>query len=495
MRKQQRHMTMATKKTAIETAKSDSAFETIAIEEKDRFPPVDNIRNRMFFVVRETLRKDLMRDALGELIRHHLPILGARIEKDETGLLVYRMPSTFSDGYKLFEWSENSIDSTLESTQLLPTSLPHDGSPTFGSLSVQDMENKWTPSDWPVERQFEKEDTPLLLAHITSYADATVVALSLPHIVSDGMGFGSLVTAWLQVMDGQTPAPFLNLKPGTLNGPDDISREELRRKKKFRVTSKAETAAALLGFLPDLVKHPQEVRRILFLPSTLVTDLRNRHNNDLKARYGKNTPALSDGDILIGILAKFAYIGRKSAKMVTLTSAVNGRGLHPALPANKPYLHNCVTFAIARLPISKKTPLLDIAHAHNQAVWEAFKVENIERDLAVTREACRLGTFPYFCEPLEMAFFTSNWSGAWHEANFAPAVARKGNDATGTLPAVVTPLVFGQARRLRNNFLMRYGSQIMCKADGGYWCDFTASTKGMELVQDLIRLDPKLHSL
>ncbi|KAL3291994.1 Alpha-1 2-mannosidase family protein [Colletotrichum asianum] len=35
----------------------------------------------------------------------------------------------------------------------------------------------------------------------------------------------------------------------------------------------------------------------------------------------------------------------------------------------------------------------------------------------------------------------------------------------------------------------------MCKAEGGYWCDFTSSTKNMALVDQLMSVDPSLESI
>jgi hypothetical protein len=52
----------------------------------------------------------------------------------------------------------------------------------------------WIPSSWPKEHKFEQPNTPLILVHISKYADATAVALNLPHAFSDQMGFGSMIT-------------------------------------------------------------------------------------------------------------------------------------------------------------------------------------------------------------------------------------------------------------------------------------------------------------
>ncbi|POR36052.1 Alpha-1,2-mannosidase family protein [Tolypocladium paradoxum] len=484
---------MTTENTTV--GESGGDVKIIPLEAKDRWRPVDNIRSKLFFIVREALDGDTMRNALDQLIRDHLPILGASIElTGKGGHMAYHLPNTFSENHKLFQWSHETMESTLESAQLLPTKKsPPSGSAFFAPASVPDMETEWIPSDWPLERKFEKPNMPLLLVHITSYTDATILALSLPHAVTDQMGYASMVSAWLQLIDGQQPAPFLELSPGALDGPQDISREELRRKNRFRITSKAETLAALMGFIPDLIMNPTEVRRTLFLPATLVDDLRKRHNESLKAEYGEDRPTITNGDIIAGILSKFAYLARRSAKTVTLISAINGRGRHPALPAGRAYLHNCITFAITRMP--SNTSLSQLAYAHRLAVREGAKLENIERDLAVTRELCRTRSIPYFGEPFELSYSVSNWCGAWRQIDFGPAVAKVGRAAADAKPATAVPLIFGQSRERSSHAPTRYVAHIMCKADGGYWCDFSASTKTMRLVEELLASDPQLQTL
>ena len=478
-----------------ETGRRDSHVKIIPLEAKDQWRPVDNIRSKLFFILREALDEKAMRHALDQLIRNHIPLLGARIQRAD-GSMAYHLPNTFSDDYALFQWSRITLESTIGSTHLLPAKETRpDGAAFFAPASVPEMEAEWIPSDWPLERKFEKDSTPLLLVHITSYTDATIVALSLPHAVSDQMGYASIVSAWLQLVDGQKPAPLLELSPGVLDGPglEDLSLKELRQKNRFRLISKTECAVALMTFMPDLLMNPKEIRRILFLPVALVDSLRNRHGGSLQSTYGEREPKITNGDIVTAILFKLAHLGRKSAKISTLMSAINGRGRHPALPAGVPYLHNCITFAITRMPCN--TPLSELARAHRLALQEGAKLENIEHDLAVTRELSLRKGIPYFGEPFELSYSVSNWSGAWRDIDFGPAVEKEGIAAMDAMHATAVPLIFGQSRERSTHAPTRYVAHIMCKADGGYWCDFTASSKTMNLIEKLLVSDPQLLTL
>ncbi|KAJ5565339.1 BCL5p [Penicillium frequentans] len=249
----------------------------------DQWQPIDIIRTIVFLIVREVLNEDAMRSALNRLIRDHLPILGVRIEIiSKEGDLAYRLPNSFSADQKLFQWSNQVIGSSLAAAQVLPETPQADSDIFHGPCSTPELEQKLTPSTWPRKSHFENPDLPLLLVHRTKYTDATVVSMNLPHAVSDQMGLASLITAWTQVMKGETRAEFLKLEPGEIVGPYNISKEELRRKRTFRIMTKSERIRAVMNFLPDLILNPKEVRQTLFLPVKLVDELRDRHTQDLE---------------------------------------------------------------------------------------------------------------------------------------------------------------------------------------------------------------------
>jgi hypothetical protein len=485
----------------------------IPLEPIDQWVPVNNIRSIVFMVVREILNEDAMRDALDHLIRDHLPILGARLESNSTnGNLAYRLPNSFAADYKLFQWSNQIVDSSLAAAKVLPESPQAEPGPLYGPCSVPELEQKWTPSTWPKERKFEEPDTPLLLVHIIKYTDATVVTLNLPHAVADQMGFASLITAWLQIIKGEKPAEFLQLQPGALDGQKDISKKELRRKGKLRIMNSLEKTRYIMGLLPDLILNPEETRRTLFLPAKLVEELRDRHTQALKSEFGEDTVSLTCGDIVTALLAKLAHFGRKSSRKVSLNTALNVRGRHPALPADKPYLHNCICHILQQSPNPDKVPLAKLAYQHRLAVLEGIKPESIERNLAVTKELWKRKRMLQIAEPGNLGYSCTNWCGAWRNIDFGPAVATKegapvnGSAVNGSAvnasalngsatneTATARPLVLGHS--LERNHPTRFNAQIMCKADGGFWCDFTVSTKTAALLDKLFESDPSLSSL
>ncbi|KAJ5561842.1 BCL5p [Penicillium sp. DV-2018c] len=486
----------------MENGVGSESSRVIPLEPIDQWVPIDNIRSIVFMVVRESLNEDALRHALDRLIRDHLPILGARLETISTkGDLAYRLPNSFTADYKLFEWSNQTVDSSLAAAKVLPESPRVDSGPFYGPCSIPEVEQKWAPSTWPKERKFEEPDTPLLLVHIIKYTDATVVTLSLPHAVSDQMGFASLITAWLQIVKGETPADFLQLQPGALDGPK-LSRKELRRKGEYRIMNRLEKTRYIMGLLPELILNPEETRRMLFLPVKLVEELRDRHTQTLKKEFGEDTVPLTNGDIVVALLAKFAYFGHKTKRKVNLNSVLNGRGRHPALPADKPYLHNCICHVVQESPNPNTVSLAKLAYQHRLALIEGMKPESLERNLAVTKELCRKKRMLQITEPGNLGYACTNWCGAWRNIDFGPAVVTKDNSSVdgGVVNAsaangnaTARPLVLGHS--LNRDHPTRFNVQIMCKADGGFWCDFTVSTKTAARLDKFFQSDPSLSSL
>ncbi|KAJ5369881.1 BCL5p protein [Penicillium cataractarum] len=458
-----------------------SDVQIIPLKPLDQWRPLEEIRSLLFLVVRENLNEEAMRDSLDRLIREHLPLIGARIELKKSDL-EYRFPKPFPPAYLLFEWTNKTIDSSLGDTSLLPQAPQSDSGPSFASSNILDMEREWTPSTWPVERKFEKPDAPLLFVHITKYTDSTIVALNLPHSVSDQLGFGSMINAWMQVLNGETPPEFVELSVDALDGPK-LSQKELRMKGKFRILSSRERATKIIPFIPGFVRDPKEVRKTLFLPVNLVDDLRERCMVKLKAKYGEDAATLSNADVITAILAKFAFLSLKDSKMVTLSTSLNIRGRHPALPADKPYLHNGLSFVVSRLPVAK-TPLAEVAYKNRLAVNEGLKLTNIERSLAVSKEMYKRQLQLHVIEPPGLSYAITNWCGAWRELDFGPAVVRTEDSVVdGGVKGSAIPLVFGHS--LQRHLPTRFNGHIMCKAGGGYWCDFTAIPKTIAKLESL----------
>ncbi|KAL6854500.1 hypothetical protein J3F83DRAFT_484826 [Trichoderma novae-zelandiae] len=484
----------------------------IPLSAKDQWRPINNIRSLLFIVVRDILDANFMKTALDKLIRQHIPLLGARIKTREDGWLEYHLTTPFPANHKLFGWSTTTVSTTLEQTNLVPEHNPQRGITILPDVTA--LEPRWIPAHWPILRCQDTPDTPLLLVHLTCYTNATVVATNLPHCVSDQMGYGSVLNAWIDIMKGREPLPFIDIPPDGLDGDKDISTKELFRKYTYRLRTKRERTEVLMGIVPELVVRSKETRCILFLPVDVVTGLRDRWRKELKGKYGAEATDITNGDVVVGIIAKFANMHRKRTKKQVITGPANLRGYHPLLPKTTRYLHNAVVFAVAHASISRShPPTSDLAYAFRLAVQDALTPANMERGLAVSRELRKRNVPMHICEPWEFSYGTTNWCKAWHGIDFSVASAKRtrsgeagaekresdgssrddAKTVDGTASSSSAPLILGHS--LERNHPNRLSAAIMSKAEGGYWVDFAAPNKGMAAIRALLERDPNLETI
>ncbi|QKD57140.2 uncharacterized protein FOBCDRAFT_140309 [Fusarium oxysporum Fo47] len=480
-----------------ETDGSVENARAIPLSFRDSWKPLDNIRTLLFFVVKQKLDEGILQKTLEELIREHLPILGARIHAArKTGQLEYHIPATFDKDYELFRWSRASVKKTFQEANILkPNDAVEEQNSITSYPSIVELEAAWTPSSWPLERKQEENDCPLLLVHLTHYEDATVVATNLPHLVADQAGYATIIESWINLIRGKSLPPFFKIPQGVLEGANMAQTELCRSKGEYRVQTKWEIIRVQFGFIPEIVKQRQEERRIMLFSGSLVEKLRNDMNEQIAKRNGPDTVVLTSNDILAAILLKLSNLHRKSPKMVTLSGAVDIRGRHTDLPKSERYIHNALAFSTARFPVCRDTPLMDIAVQNRRAVNRATTQAGIDCSLAVMKEMHRSGKSMHICEPFEISYATTNWSGAWANIDFSPASkVRMGKTEQGSSSSTTPTLVFGHALG-RDIFVLRYNSQIMCKTKEGFWVDFASSVKNMRLIDSLLKQNPLLEGI
>lgn len=51
---------------------------------------------------------------------------------------------------------------------------------------------------------------PLLYVHLSHFANATVIAISCPHVVADQFGKVNIVKAWVGLIEDETPPPMID---------------------------------------------------------------------------------------------------------------------------------------------------------------------------------------------------------------------------------------------------------------------------------------------
>ncbi|PNP76736.1 hypothetical protein FNYG_10155 [Fusarium nygamai] len=405
---------------------------------KDQYRPLENLRSQLYFIIRQKLNEQLLKKSLDDLIRQHLPVLGARLKPTgRSKALEYHLPQPFPEKHLLFGWSSASVASSISEITILNAPIRIGGAITWGK-PMPELEKLWIPANWPLERKHEDSDCPLLLVHLKHYTDSTIVSTSLPHCVADQMGYASVIEAWLGVVQGKLPTPFLQLDQNIFDTSSKFSDEILRTKGQYRLKSFLERARVILSHGVEVTWEQEEERRLLFLSQEAISRLRNVYNRTALAELDPDSPKLTDNDVITGILAKLRYLSLTKGTFVSLSGAINARGRHPALPAGQPFLHNALAYSNARFRISPDTTAAEIAYQNRLAMNEAVKLENIERCFAVHEGIFHGGYSPHIGEPGDTTYAVTNWTGTWRNIDFTVASPRHYDPDTSSMAMAST---------------------------------------------------------
>ncbi|CAK7217752.1 hypothetical protein SBRCBS47491_003277 [Sporothrix bragantina] len=479
-------------------------MDTVNIPLTDQHRPIPNIRTRTFFVVKARLDADAMKIALDTLIREHWRKLGGRLYlNNATGYYEYHVPQEFKPAseYELFKWSTETKSGSIEvaAPKLMNKPSAEDciGDSGVAFLPpVTDYDEHFRPSSWPYDYDESPADAPILYFHLTFYDDATVVAISLPHVVGDQLGTASLVRGWMNVLAGKAPPPLMEDDPMPQGREwSQLSKEEARGKKgHMHVRGTGEYVFVIIGFIPDLVLNSEEAHHVMFLPMPLIKSLRARITKQLEADGGN--PGISDNDVISAIMCKFSRV-HKGPKMMTLSQSVNLRGRVPKLsgPEAGGFLHNGMAHASCHFRMSKKTPLHEIANLNRQAINEILTPEGTEIHLAIAREMVRRKQTLHICEPFEKSYSITSWPAAWKDIDFLPAVEGYSALEKPQQEALKVPELFVFGRGGEKKTPHRYHCTVMFRNDNGYWIDYGNTLKNVAAVKAHLVSDPNLERL
>ncbi|KAH8599506.1 hypothetical protein B0O99DRAFT_659317 [Bisporella sp. PMI_857] len=437
-------------------------MDVIPVPLTDQQTPVNNIRTRTFFVLDDQLDEAILKNALASLIREHWRKLGGRLATGKNGHLEYHVPHTFGENYLLFDWTSKAYNHSIDNITDLPRATHPEAGITFHP-HLAAVESWFRPAHWPYERKDEPADAPLLYVQFSSFTDATVLAISAPHVLGDQFGLGNILKAWLGMVRGVAPPSMIGYDDDIVfnNGKlyNEYSKKERKKKGRMRI-----------------ILEKQEVTHTVFLPHSLLQALRARVVRDLAEEKGGD-PGISVGDIITGIMMKFARMHVKKSKRLTLSQTVNLRGRIPQLENRDAFIHNSLHYATSRFLMTSSTPMGEIALRNRQAIIRA----TVPKEIEIGMETCREMVF-------EWSYNISNWSAAWKGLDFGEAV--KGENK-GRNPKL--KLLLGEGKAL--NGPDRFNAMVLCKAEEGYWCRFSAAENKMKLLEEYVKEDPMLERL
>ncbi len=310
---------------------------------------------------------------------------------------------------------------------------------------------------------FIYQDIPQLSLHITSFNDATLVALSWPHTLMDVMGQQALLHGWSLVLagrDSEVP-PVLGAREDAICAATDAPAE----KEEFKLGQQRLKGWSMflfgLRFAWDLLWNQVVETRTVFLPKGVVAELQRQAASDLAAIHsGEEKPFLSEGDVLTAWATRAVASSLPHPRPVTVLHALNARfRLSSLTQASGVYIQNMAVAAFMFLSPEVATgPLGPIALENRRHLMEQSTESQVLALLRELRRESKADSDPAFvCGPSDALLLPfTNWTRAkiFQTADFGSAVVRAGE----TGPSRSNPpgtIVFHHAQSMRQGVAVR----------------------------------------
>lgn len=328
---------------------------------------------------------------------------------------------------------------------------------------------------------FVRSDIPQLSLHITSFTDATLVALSWPHTLMDVMGQKALLESWTLVLAGRNSDV-----PALIGAQEDVVRTMTEapseNAENFRLGSSQLAGLSMLRFgvrfaWDFLWSQPVETRTIC-LPKEYIVKLRNQVYADITIHDGEGTDTfVSEGDVLTAWAIRAIASSSLQPRPVTALHPLNMRfRLRSLAEASGVYVQNLATAGFTFVPQEIASGDLGTIALTNR---KHLKEQSTEPQvLAMLRQLFQQsnGDPAIVCgDPNAILVPFTNWTKADFArcADFGPAIIQSGGDEQTRLapPGYMT---FHHAQSLRPNPSARNVFVIMGKDhDDNYWTTAT----------------------
>ena len=283
---------------------------------------------------------------------------------------------------------------------------------------------------------FLYSDRPQLSVKITSFEDATLVALTWPHTFLDAMGRVALFKNWIAVLEGREedvqPLHGYDTDPlATLGGkatePSVLDGWQIQGFSFF---------IFVLHYLYELFWYPKEESRVVCLPAQFIQGLKQKALEDLtkKDQEGNSKPFLSDGDVICAWWSCRVMEVLRPAPSRTV-AIMNSFGLRSTLskdllPASHAYVSNASIgiYAFTSVGDILTKPLSFIASKVRESIAQQGTREQVEAFTALARNSiAKTGKGPVFGDSRAIYVVMSNWSAAkFFEINLSAAIIKEG---------------------------------------------------------------------
>jgi hypothetical protein len=350
----------------------------------------------------------------------------------------YIVPEQFNDKFPAFRYSHVDFDQDIES-HLVAAQLPKPTpQPSLWKIPP-DLHTLIHRADRPVKfSEYVDQNLPPLGLHIVSFRNATLVSISWPHSLADGMGMSSLLHAWslvVQEKEDQVP-PLLGVDFDPLERLGGNAKEPYKLANRF--LGKYGSIRLIFRTLLKIILFRDE-ERVVCIPADFVLRLRREALDELAAgtkTHDGTPPFVSEGDVLCAWLSRLALsrCSSGSDKTVGMHNALDMRPLlaqDPCLlPANGAYVANAVssisTFTTVRDVLQK--PLSHSALLVRRSIIELSTRDQVEAQMAINKQIMqdgKRGLDKLVGDANSRMIAFSNWSkGKFFSLDFSNAVVK-----------------------------------------------------------------------
>ncbi|ORY09327.1 hypothetical protein BCR34DRAFT_589431 [Clohesyomyces aquaticus] len=476
------------------------------IETDDVYPVhmLDDSKSLRDIVVAWTLRFDDVLDSekLHSSLLRLLEIgdwrkLGGRLRLKENGELEIYVPQHFSTERPAVSYSHQAFPMDIEDHPLAKTLPKATDAPSIQPGSQEFMPFAAKENAPTTLEDFIYQDVPQLSLHITSFNDATLVALSWPHTLMDVMGQQALLRGWTLVLAGQEHEfpPMLGARDDAICAAVDASDA---KEEEFKMNQKRLKGLGMLkfglNFAWDMVWNRVVETRTIFLPRRAMAELRRQAMDDLAAQKdGEEEPFISEGDVLTAWAIRAVALSLPNPRPVTALHALNARFRLPSLiQAAGVYVQNMAVAGFAFIsPEVARGPLGPIALENRRHLMEQATQGQVLAAVRELRQQRKDGNEqPVLCGDsgaLLMPF--TNWTRAavWEAADFGPAVLRTGRTREGRSNKPGS-LVYHHASSMKVNPGMRNVFVVLGKdCEKNYWISASLLPQAWVRVEDELR--------
>ena len=291
------------------------------------------------------------------------------------GMLEIFVPGSSAGPRENVSFTHNVIDSTIGDHPIASKLPARTVGPSLHLVSPESRPFNGR-ENFPVFKEMTEKDIPPISVHVTSFLDATIIALSWPHQLMDAMGGKALLAGWSSVLAGREDEvpEVIGAREDILQHPDIQKQDE----EEFILEKDRLSGASLLlfqlRFIWDHLWNGKREKRVIYLPKESFLKMKDQIKAELaeNASDVENPPWVTENDIISAWAARCLALSESSSRPITVLNFLNLRFRIPLLAKSTGvFLQNiCVgtfTFLSSKLA---RAPVSEIAVANRQHTAE-----------------------------------------------------------------------------------------------------------------------------